>query len=168
MSDVEVRAYLPGDAPAIREINRAAFRMAAPGAFEKQLQRPDALARVAANRAGQVLGHIIFAEVVIAGPRGPVHGMGLGELAVASAHQRRGIGTRLARAGLDAVQALGCPFCIVIGHASYYPRFGFVRGSLHGLRCQWDKVPEASFMVRILDERAMRGVSGVARYIDIA
>jgi putative acetyltransferase len=167
MSDVEVRAYLPADAPAIREINREAFRMTAPGAFEKRLRQPDALARVAANRSGQVLGHIIFAEVVIAAPRGPVHGMGLGELAVASAHRSCGIGTRLARAGLDALRALDCPFCIVVGHASYYPRFGFVRGSLHGLRCQWDKVPEASFMVCILDERVMRGVSGVARYIDI-
>jgi putative acetyltransferase len=167
MTDVEIRPYAAADAPAIREINRQAFRMSRPGAFEKLLQRGDVIARVAADETGRVLGHIILAPVIIASHDGLVRGMGLGELAVAPAHQRQGIGTRLTRAGLEALRAQNCPFCIVIGHAGYYPRLGFTRGSLHGLRCQWEKVPDASFMVCLLDEPAMRGVSGTARYIDI-
>ena len=119
------------------------------------------------DETGRVLGHVIFSGVIIASPHGPVNGMGLGELAVVAEHQRRGIGKRLVHAGLDELRARHCPFCVVVGHASYYPRFGFERGSLHGLRCQWEKVPDASFMVCILEQRAMQGVSGVARYIDV-
>jgi len=34
----------------------------------------------------------------------------------------------------------------------FYPRFGFVSASRHGLDCQWDGVPDEAFMVLILDE----------------
>ena len=57
-----------------------------------------------------------------------------------------------------------CPFVIVLGHPEYYPRFGFVPASGHGLQCQWDNVPDEAFMVLVFDESAMKGVSGVARY----
>jgi putative acetyltransferase len=35
---------------------------------------------------------------------------------------------------------------------------------VHGLASQWEGVPDAAFMVLVLDERAMAGVSGVAIY----
>jgi putative acetyltransferase len=60
----------------------------------------------------------------------------------------------------------GCPFVIVVGHPDYYPRFGFEAASLHGFACQWEGVPDAAFMVSILDRNAMAGVSGVAKYRD--
>jgi putative acetyltransferase len=37
---------------------------------------------------------------------------------------------------------------------------------LHDIRSQWDGVPDEAFMILILDEDAMKGVSGVARYRD--
>jgi putative acetyltransferase len=58
----------------------------------------------------------------------------------------------------------GCPFVVVVGHPEYYPRFGFEPASARGLVSQWDGVPDAAFMVLILDANAMTGVSGVARY----
>ena len=45
-----------------------------------------------------------------------------------------------------------------------YPRFGFESAAKHGLRCQWESVPDEAFMTRILDPGAMAGVSGVATY----
>jgi putative acetyltransferase len=55
------------------------------------------------------------------------------------------------------------PFVIVLGHAEYYPRFGFERASLHGIKSQWD-VPDEAFMILILQESEMRGLSGIAKY----
>ena len=52
---------------------------------------------------------------------------------------------------------------IVLGHADYYPRFGFERASARGVRCEWD-VPDDVFMLLVLDETTMSGVSGLARY----
>ena len=54
----------------------------------------------------------------------------------------------------------------IVGHPEYYPRFGFAPGSRHGLACQWESVPDAAFMVLVLDANAMAGVSGIVRYRD--
>ena len=72
----------------------------------------------------------------------------------------------MVRAGIEAMRERKCPFIIVVGHPDYYPRFGFVPASQHALSCQWDGVPDEAFMVLILDEPVMAGVSGTARYRD--
>lgn len=163
-----VRTATLADGAAIREINLLAFGMERPGPFEKLLARGSAVVgSVALDSSARVIGHIIFAPATISMPDRSLAGMGLGELAVLPDFQRRGVGIRLAETGLATLAAGCCPFCIVVGHASYYPRFGFEPGSRRGIVCQWPKVPDASFMVRVFDEEAMRGVTGVARFTDV-
>jgi putative acetyltransferase len=53
---------------------------------------------------------------------------------------------------------------VVLGHAEYYPRFGFERASLQAIRSQWDGIPNDAFLVPMLDCAAMTGVSGIARF----
>jgi predicted N-acetyltransferase YhbS len=77
--------------------------------------------------------------------------------------QRQAIGSRLVRAGIEELKKKRCPFVIVLGHAKYYPRFGFERASAHGISSEWE-VPDEAFMALTLDEAAMQGVSGVAMY----
>ena len=79
---------------------------------------------------------------------------------------RGGIGSRLVEAGLQILRKQDCPFVIVLGHPGFYPRFGFVPASRHGLTCQWEGVPDEAFMVLVFDEAAMAGVNGIARYRD--
>ncbi len=67
---------------------------------------------------------------------------------------------------LSMIKTSTCPYVIVLGHQSYYPRFGFERASNYGLTCKWAGVPDEAFMVMILDEAAMAGMSGVAKYRD--
>jgi putative acetyltransferase len=90
--------------------------------------------------------------------------MGLAPMAVASIRQRQGIGTQLVERGLAILREQACPFVVVVGHPAYYPRFGFTPASAHGLDSQWPGMPDEAFMALILDEDAMRGVKGVARY----
>ena len=56
------------------------------------------------------------------------------------------------------------PFVIVLGHPAYYPRFGFTRASRYEISSQYDNVPDEAFMILVLDEAALKGVSGVGRY----
>lgn len=166
---VTIRRYATGDQPAIREINRQAFDMSAPGTFEKLLATlPDSAAWVAVGAGGRILGHIILTPATVEAAGRQVQGMGLGELAVLPDFQRQGIGTRLGTEAIAALRAAGCPFVIVVGHGPYYPRFGFRPGSQLGLCCQWEKVPDANFMALVLDEAAMREAAGVARFRDVA
>jgi putative acetyltransferase len=89
--------------------------------------------------------------------------MGLAPVAVLPERQNQGIGSALVTAGLAIIRGSSCPFVIVLGHPDYYPRFGFEPAAGHGIRCQWD-VPDEAFMILVLEEEAMRGASGPARY----
>jgi putative acetyltransferase len=84
-------------------------------------------------------------------------------MAVLPEHQRQGIGSKLVEAGNRKLQESGRPFLIVVGHANFYPRFGFRPASAHGLKCEWD-VPDDVFMLLVLDQAKMRGISGLVKY----
>ena len=73
-------------------------------------------------------------------------------------------GSQLVQAGIEILKRRGYPFIIVLGHPEYYPRFGFKRASVHGIRSQWEGVPDEAFMILILNDEAMFGACGVARY----
>jgi len=124
---------------------------------------PDVVSLVAVSD-GQIVGHILFTPVIVSDSAHKVKGMGLAPMAVLPKYQRQGIGSLLVESGLRILGTRNCPFAIVLGHTEYYPRFGFVPASRHGLDCQWDAVPDEAFMVLVLDETIMSGVSGVARY----
>ena len=87
----------------------------------------------------------------------------MGPMAVVPDYQRRGIGHRLVETGNRMIKDSGCPFIIVVGHAAYYPRFGFKPASISGISCEWE-VPDDVFMLLVLDQAKMLGVSGLAKY----
>jgi putative acetyltransferase len=52
---------------------------------------------------------------------------------------------------------------MVLGHSEYYPRFGFVPGSRHGLA--WEhSAPDEAFMVLALRDGALAAGGGLVRY----
>jgi putative acetyltransferase len=160
-----VRAEKDGDAEAVRAVHEAAFGGPVEADIVDALRRdcPQCVSLVA-TEGGDVVGHVLFSPVTVGGGGDAPAGMGLGPMAVLAAFQRRGIGSRLVRAGIAALKDAGCPFIIVLGHPDYYPRFGFVPASARGLACPWGGVPDEAFMVLMLDEAAMAGVTGLVRY----
>jgi len=155
------------DIAAVRAVNEAAFGDTAEATIVDSLRNacPEAVSLVAVED-DQVLGHIFFSPVLVSGEHDVPPGMGLAPMAVLPARQRQGIGSMLVQTGIDVTRKRNCPFIIVLGHPEYYPRFGFVPASQHGLSSQWDGIPDEAFMVLILDEAAMAGVSGTASYRD--
>jgi putative acetyltransferase len=153
------------DPEAICQLNAAAFaEHGGTAAFDQfRVERSDIVSLVAEEN-GELTGHVLFSPVMLATPAGIVAGMGLGQLAVHPDKQNQGIGTRLAEMGIEQLSQADWPFIIVIGHAAYYPRFGFEPGELHNFRCQWNGVPEETFMVLILDAQRHNSLSGVASF----
>jgi putative acetyltransferase len=84
-------------------------------------------------------------------------------MAVLPERQKQGLGSLLVRSGLARCQLKGIHWVVVVGHPSYYPRFGFVPASRFGIRCAYE-VPDEAFMAAELEVGALRGVSGTVHY----
>jgi putative acetyltransferase len=159
-----IRAETPEDAAAIRRVNELAFGQPAEADLVERLRHACGAGLSLVADDGGIVGHILFTPVTVEGASGGVVGMGLAPMAVLPDCQRRGVGSELVRRGLDLLRERGCPFVVVVGHPEYYPRFGFEPASKHRLASQWGSIPEAAFMVLVLNADRMASVSGVARY----
>jgi putative acetyltransferase len=158
---IEIREERPGDASAIRDLNQRAFGQSQEGNIVDALRSNGAaLLSLVATLNGRVVGHILYSPASVGGE---IMGAALGPMAVLPEQQRQGIGSKLVEAGNRKLQETGCPYIIVVGHPSYYPRFGFRPASAHGIKCEWE-VPDDAFMLLILDQAKMQGVSGLAKY----
>lgn len=159
-----IRPEQPEDIAAIRRVNERAFD----GQVEANLvdllrQRGKVTLSLVAVHEGQVVGHILFSPVVIEAAEQPVAAVGLAPMAVLPEWQNQGVGSRLVRAGLDECRRLGHQAVIVLGHANYYPRFGFLPASRYHIRSEYD-VPDEVFMAMELQPGALAGCAGTARY----
>ena len=157
---IEIREEQPGDVAAIRELNKLAFGQEQEGNIIDALRSHGAASlSLVATQNGRVVGHVMYSPASV----GDVIGVGLGPMAVLPEHQRQGVGSKLVDAGNRKLKEAGCPFIIVLGHANYYPRFGFTPARPLGITCEWD-VPDDAFMLAVLDQTQMQGVSGLAKY----
>jgi len=162
---INIREEIPADQDAIRKINELAFEHGPEATLVDRLRVScERYVSFVAVDQGTVIGHILFTPVTLDG--GSVVGMGLAPMAVHPSHQNRGIGSLLVRHGLDYLRESDCPFVIVLGHPSYYPRFGFEPASHYKLYSQWEGVPDEAFMVIVLDKMALPEGGGIARYRD--
>jgi putative acetyltransferase len=159
-----IREEAPLDAAAIHRLNAAVFETDAEARLVDALRDAGALTlSLVAEAGGEIVGHIAFSPVVVQRDERTSPGVGLGPMAVARPHQRQGIGGRLIDEGLRRLREAGHRFCVVLGHAEYYPRHGFTRASDRGIR--WERpVPDDVFFVRELSAGALEGISGTVRY----
>jgi putative acetyltransferase len=162
----EVRPERPSDVPLIYKVNEAAFGRPDEAKLVDALRVANAslLSLVAIEPdSGDIIGHILFSPVTVQSDSDSFQAVGLGPMAVMPQHQLSGTGTALVRAGLIRLREDGHEAVVVLGHPTYYPRFGFERASTFGLR--WEKsASDAAFMVLELTAGALRGRRGIVRY----
>jgi len=157
---IDIRPEEPGDIAGIRDVNRRAFGQDQESNIVDALRANGAVVlSLVAALDGRVVGHIMYSPLTV----GDVLGAALGPMAVLPEHQRQGIGTRLVEAGNDQLARAGCPCIAVVGHPTFYPRFGFRPASAFGITSDWD-LPDEAFMVLALDAAKMSGVGGAAQY----
>lgn len=157
------RAETIDDVAGIREVNLAAFPTSAEADLVDDLRRdPDAwipgLSTVVSSPDGLVLGHALLSRCHVEG----TPALALAPCAVLPAWHRRGAGSAAVRAALAAAHEMGENLVLVLGHAGFYPRFGFAPASRLGIRPPFD-APDEVMMALILDP-ARPAPSGVIRY----
>jgi putative acetyltransferase len=159
-----VRPEAEADQRAIRNVNQKAFSRDDEGALVDKLRdRGVVICSLVAEEGGEIVGHVLFSPVTLDVGGQQVGGAGLGPVAVLPAFQRRGIGETLIDAGLAVCRDAGYSFAVVLGHPSYYPRFGFRPSRPLGIRWEHD-APEEAFMVMELQPGALSGLGGIVRY----
>ena len=155
-----IRLEEPRDQEAVRNVNETSFGGPTEADLVEALrQECTPVVALVAEFNGEVVGHILFSPVFIE-PTSPKQLVGLGPMAVAPKFQRRGIGTLLVREGLERCHAVGPEAIVVIGHAEYYPQFGFRPAHGFGLRCEYDVPPEVFMALELVpDSAALAGWS---------
>lgn len=98
---------------------------------------------------GTAVGYSLLTRCHVSG----APALALGPCAVRPEHQSRGAGAAAIRAGLDAARSKRENLVVVLGHAEYYPRFGFDRASLFGISANFE-VPDENLMALALDSSA--------------
>lgn len=156
-----IRPEMTSDQRAVQEINTAAFEEDAEAKLVDALrENAEHYVAFVAEVEGRVVGHICFSEMTCAGN---ARLMGLAPMAVLPDFQSKGIGSALVTAGLEACREMGMDGVAVLGHPTYYPRFGFKPASAFGIKCVYD-VPEGVFMVQELKPDGLKQVSGTINY----
>ncbi|GAA2734414.1 N-acetyltransferase [Pedococcus aerophilus] len=168
-----IRRELPSDADAIRAVHLKAFAKPATddapaqeGTLEANLVddlRADGdlveECCLVAEVDGVVAGHVAISRAFLDDEPALV---ALGPLGVLPEVQRSGIGSALVHAALAAADALGEPAMVLLGHPTYYPRFGFGPAVDHGVTPPQDWGPQY-FMLRPLHAWG-EGRPGAFRY----
>ncbi|MEU8953089.1 bifunctional class I SAM-dependent methyltransferase/N-acetyltransferase [Streptomyces sp. NPDC048518] len=145
------RPETESDTAAVHAVHAAAFETRAEADLVDALRADTAawlpgLSCVAEAPDGSVAAHALLTRCRVGG----APALALAPVAVLPAHQRTGAGSAVVRALLDAARARGERLVVVLGHPSYYPRFGFEPASGYGIRPGFE-VPDEAMMALVLD-----------------
>ncbi|MHA6780316.1 GNAT family N-acetyltransferase [Pseudonocardia saturnea] len=155
------RVEADADIAAVREIALAAFDTAAEADLVDALRDDPGwlpgLSLVSTDPDGAPVGYALLTRCHV----GDVPALCLAPCAVLPRFQRTGAGSAAITAGLAAARAMGERFVVVLGHPTYYPRFGFGRASAHGISLSIE-VPDEALMALSLDDDPLPG--GQVRY----
>ena len=160
--NLTIRSETAADHDAIRQVNQVAFGQDAEANLIHTL-RAGGFIRLSfvAELDRRVVGHILFSEIQIVSDNDTVDALALAPMAVTPEYQRKGIGSQLVRSGLDRCREVAHQIVILVGHPTYYPRFGFSPELAAPLE---SKYAGEGFMALELTPGALEGVSGEAKY----
>ena len=118
---------------------------------------------IVAFEDGKITGHGLLSEVSIVNQSQSFKGLVLAPLDVLPAYQGKGIGAAILLELEKRAKILDYSFISILGHESYYPRFGYVPSSQYQIQAPFE-VPNENFMIKELIDGRLEGKSGVIQY----
>jgi putative acetyltransferase len=164
--DVKIRQETAGDHQSITVVNNLGFGQENEGQLILRLRKTKKFIpelSLVAEIEGRIVGHILFYPIEIKSDGQVFHSLALTPMAVLPEYQKQGIGSQLVREGLRRARKLGFKSVIVLGHAAYYPRFGFEPAGKWGIRPPFE-VPDDVFMALELVKDGLKSMQGTVEY----
>lgn len=147
---MRIRPEADADHAAIRSVVGAAFGSRVEPDLVEAIRASDRFVpelSLVAEIDGEIVGHVLVSYVDL--EPDSVRVLQVAPLAVAPAHQRRGVGGALMRKALRLAEERGAPLVLVEGDPGYYGRFGFRRSDEAGIEAPANVSPQY-LMVRTL------------------
>lgn len=165
--EISIRQERAGDREAVYAVHTAAFGRKSEATLVDLLRNDQAFIpalSIVAHLGDQLVGHVLITEIEIVSEDGKVTpSLALAPIAVVPEFQQQGIGSRLIKVALDKARSLGYSSVIVLGHAAYYPKFGFVPAGKWQIKAPFEVADEV-FMALELQPGGLAGISGTVRY----
>lgn len=146
---MRIRAERSEDFDAIDDVVTAAFGQPDEAKLVRLLRDSDAYVpglTLVAEEDGEVIGHIMLSYADLHSEK-TRRVLSLAPLAVKPGRQRNGIGIALTKAALALAEERDEPLVIVLGHPTYYPRFGFESARQNGIEPPDPAFADEAFMV---------------------
>ncbi|MCY3796523.1 MAG: N-acetyltransferase [Chloroflexi bacterium] len=166
---IKIRSETPQDIDTIYSIVAAAFEGEAHADLVNLLRAEDELILShVAELNGEAVGHATYSLVTVTDGDIVQRFPALGPIGVLPRYQGRGVGSALARAGLEAMSDMGYGLVFLVGSPLYYPRFGYQPAQPLGFTSDYveDESRHEHFMAAVLDEGAIADVRGHVRFHD--
>ena len=118
------------------------------------------------SSAEMTVGHILLTKIEIVASDGRSWpSLAVAPLSVLPGFQRMGIGGMLIREAHKRAAKLGYSTAVLLGHKDYYPKFGYKKASLFGIKFPFD-VPDDYCMVVELQKEGLKKIHGTVHYPD--
>jgi len=171
MKDIIIRQETEEDHPQVFEIIGKAF-LDEPHSDQQEPYLVERLRKsetfvpelsLVAEKDGQVLGHILLTKITVKDQDKEHESLALAPVSVVPEYRNLGIGGALIQSAHTIARQLGFGSVILLGHAAYYPRFGYCPASVYHIRLPFD-VPDENCMAIELTDNALAEVSGTVEY----
>jgi putative acetyltransferase len=164
---VKLRPASRDDFEMIEAVHRAAFSICefgynGEGSLARELHEAgDSLVSLLAMAEGIPVGHVLFSRMQVDGDGQPLIAAMMAPLGVVPMWSRKGVASQLVKAGLAALKVQGVQLCFVVGHPTFYQRFGF---SPEASRPFTSPYSGNYFMALKLDDTLKMPAAGVAEF----
>lgn len=163
---LKITTSSPQDIHQIKDLLDLAFKQQAEGILVEKLFTSESFIpelSLLGYAGSNLVAYILFTKLQINTKAGNVLSLALAPMAVHPDYQKQGLGKQLVEAALSKAKTLGYPSVIVLGHAEYYPKFGFEPASKWHITCPFP-VPDEVFMGLELIPNALLDKAGAVVY----
>ena len=111
----------------------------------------------------KIVGHILLTKLKIKNNQDEFESLALAPVSVLPEYQRNGIGGMLIEQSHKNAKELGYKSIVLLGHESYYPRFGYSRADEFGIELPFDAPKENCLAIELIGN-GLNNVNGIVEY----